>query len=352
MSMHKISIDSKIEGLVDFYVSKMNNKGGQSVSETLLDKFITNIERGNIIVQDPAYDVISYIQKLKECYYTLLSAHPTEFPDIESRFNSIIPTTEIANVNLRKVKDDNGNNLVDPKNLLLYKEIVRGLRYDYIQTKVFPSIMRQIGVKTCVYCNAQFAITTEADQAFYQLDHFYPKSKYPYLSGNFFNLQPCCASCNLHKLDNDEMTHGKYNVSMWKELGDEEDDLYRFEIDNASLAKYQVNHNRNVLSVRFLPTNPSLPETVKLAETVDKTFKLSQLYNEHSDVAEEIVWKKQIYSKSYIDSLKEAFGATYGDLASDFDRFISGTYLDKKDIYKRPLAKFIQDITEQLHFEN
>lgn len=349
--MYKITIDSKIEGLVDFYIREMSNKDGKSKSETLLDEFATNIECGNILVQDSAYDLISYIQKLKGCYYTLLSAHPKEFPDIESKFNSIIPTTEIANVKLRKEKDDNGNNLVAPKNLLLYKEIVRCLRYDYIQTKVFPGIMRQIGIKTCVYCNAQFAITTKGGQTFYQLDHFYPKSKYPYLSANFFNLQPCCGSCNLHKLDNDEMTHGKYNISMWKDLGDEEDDLYRFEIDNASLADYQVNHNRNVLSIRFLPRTSSLPETVKLTEFVDKTFKLSQLYNEHSDVVEEIVWKKQIYSKSYIDSLEEAFSATYGNLTSDLDRFISGTYLDKKDIYKRPLAKFIQDIMEQLRLE-
>lgn len=350
MSMHKIPIDSNIECLVNFYVKKMSNKNGDSMSESLLGKFIENIEHGNIVMQDSGYDVISYIRKIKECYKKLLKAHPREFPTIESRFNSIIPTTDIASVKLRKVKDRNGNNLNEPKSLLLYKEIVRCLRYDYVQAMVFPNIMRQIGIKTCVYCNAQYAIATKGGHVFYQLDHFYPKSKYPYLSVNFFNLQPCCGSCNLHKLDNDEMTHGKYNVSMWREMDDEVDDLYKFEIDNASLATYQVNHN-NMLSVKFLPAAPLLPETVKLAETADKTFKLSQLYNEHSDVAEEIVWKKQIYSKSYIDSLKEAFSATFGNIASDFDRFIAGTYMDKRDIYKRPLTKFVQDIAEQLHFE-
>lgn len=351
MSMHKITIDSNIEHLKDSYVKTMSNKGKGSRSEALLDKLITNIKCGNIIVLDSAYDVIPYIQKLKERYYALLIAHPKDFPAIELSFNSIIPTKDIANVKLRKVKDRNGNTLVTPKNLFLYEEIVKCLRYDYIRTKVFPTIMRQIGVKTCVYCNAQFAITTKANQTFYQLDHFYPKSRYPYLSGSFFNLQPCCSSCNLHKLDNDEMTHGKYNISMWKEMDDDEDDLYKFEIDSASLANYQINQDRDVLLMKFLAANSSLAETVKLAEKMDKTFKLSQLYNEHSDVAEEIIWKKQIYSKSYIDSLKEAFGTAYGDLSSDFDRFIIGTYLDKRDIYKRPLAKFIQDITEQLHFE-
>ena len=347
--MHKITIDSNIECLVNSYISKMSNKNGNSMSESLLDKFIKAIERRNIVVQDSGYDVISYIRKIKECYKKLLKAHPKEFPTIESRFNSIIPATDVASVKLRKVKDDNGKNLTEPKSLFLYKEIVRCLRYDYVQAQAFPNIMRQIGIKTCVYCNAQYAIATKSGHVFYQLDHFYPKSKYPYLSANFFNLQPCCGSCNLHKLDNDEMTHGKYNVSMWREMDDEEDDLYRFEIDNASLATYQVNHN-NMLSVKFLPANPLRPEIVELAETADKTFKLSQLYNEHSDVAEEIVWKKQIYSKSYIDSLKEAFSTVYGNLASDFERFIAGTYWDKRDIYKRPLAKFIQDITEQLHF--
>ena len=211
------------------------------MSESLLSKFIKDIEHGNIIVQDSGYDVISYIRKIKECYKKLLKVHPKEFPTIESKLNSIIPTTDV---------DDNGNNLTEPKNLFLYKEIVRCLRYEYVQAKVFPNIMRQIGIKTCVYCNAQYAIATKSGHVFYQLDHFYPKSRYPYLSANFFNLQPCCGSCNLHKLDNDEMTHGKYNVSMWREMDDEVDDLYSFEIDNASLATYQVNHN-NMLSVNY-----------------------------------------------------------------------------------------------------
>lgn len=351
MAIHKITIDTYVNVLVNKYVERMSNKNSGSRTETLLDKLIGNIINGYIVPECFEDNVQPYIESIKEQYKNLLVVHPKDFPQIESVFNAIIPTEEVANVKLVKRKDDNGNDLAHPETLWLHKEITRCLRYDHIQSKVFPFFMRQLGIKTCVYCNAQYAITTKDNQALYQLDHFYPKSRYPYLSSSFFNLQPCCSICNIHKSDSNGIIYGEYNISMWKEKDDDQNDYFKFEIEPSSLASYQINHDIDKIDIKFLPIHPLQSELEELTKEVDKTFKLSDLYHEHNDVVEEVIWKKQIYSQSYIDSLKEAFNEKFEDIASDFPRFISGTYLDKDAIYKRPLAKLVQDIAKQIHLE-
>nr|WP_288934776.1 hypothetical protein [uncultured Allomuricauda sp.] len=63
----------------------------------------------------------------------------------------------------------------------------------------------RLNVNYCPYCNmavSQTVIRTNAlteeqrISALYQLDHFYPQSRHPYLAVSFFNLIPGCAPCN------------------------------------------------------------------------------------------------------------------------------------------------------------
>lgn len=63
----------------------------------------------------------------------------------------------------------------------------------------------QLNIKFCPYCNEcsvpNISRTNNLTghqkiSALYQLDHFYPKSRHPYLSVSFFNLIPGCSSCN------------------------------------------------------------------------------------------------------------------------------------------------------------
>ena len=73
--------------------------------------------------------------------------------------------------------------------------IVWALNYDGVREDVMPHYVKKMHLTACSYCNAQYAITTGEDEAgkrwaMYQLDHFKPKSKYPYLCVSFFNLQP------------------------------------------------------------------------------------------------------------------------------------------------------------------
>lgn len=55
---------------------------------------------------------------------------------------------------------------------------------------------KKIGVKICPYCNRSFIYTTPKKGTRPQYDHYYPKSKYPYLALSMYNLIPCCPVCN------------------------------------------------------------------------------------------------------------------------------------------------------------
>jgi len=97
------------------------------------------------------------------------------------------------------------------KNIFNYKNY-RTKQYcvDYFKT---------FGLDYCPYCNmTEIYVTSmtpgmseqDADTAFFELDHFYPQSRYPYLSLSFFNLIPACRNCNAtlkREIDFDIDTH-------------------------------------------------------------------------------------------------------------------------------------------------
>lgn len=67
-------------------------------------------------------------------------------------------------------------------------------------------LQRQLGVKVCPYCNRMYTTTLFGENRIRpDFDHFYPQSKYPYLSVSLFNLIPSCSMCNRKKSDTAEV---------------------------------------------------------------------------------------------------------------------------------------------------
>lgn len=67
-------------------------------------------------------------------------------------------------------------------------------------------LQRQLGVRVCPYCNRMYTTTLFGeDKIRPDFDHFYPKSKYPYLAVSLFNLIPSCSMCNKRKGDKAEV---------------------------------------------------------------------------------------------------------------------------------------------------
>jgi len=60
----------------------------------------------------------------------------------------------------------------------------------------------KLGLKTCPYCNRNYTFVVKKGKLRPEIDHFYPKTIYPYLAVNFFNLIPSCQTCNKTKSNN------------------------------------------------------------------------------------------------------------------------------------------------------
>ena len=61
-----------------------------------------------------------------------------------------------------------------------------------------------------------------------------------------------------------------------------------------------------------------------------------------------IVLKSIIYKETYLKSLRNSFKKLYPDKIPMAERLLVGNYNNVKDIHKRPMAKFTQDIAKQL----
>jgi hypothetical protein len=62
---------------------------------------------------------------------------------------------------------------------------------------------------------------------------------------------------------------------------------------------------------------------------------------------EELILKAKIYTKTYKKALLKSFPKLLTSVNLS-NRLILGNYIDSNEIHKRPMAKFMQDIAQQL----
>ncbi|MBU1667388.1 hypothetical protein KKC13_03155 [bacterium] len=202
-------------------------------------------------------------------------------------------------------------------------------------------------LKTCPYCNMGYILISERDKDSKnglrpEIDHFFPKSDYPYLAMSFYNLIPSCKVCN----------HTKGSKDTYKD-----ELLSPYEIDENTFKLTYRPTNMNFLQVKKRKYNTNNFE-VEIKDKNNKQddkdrkdsndyFKLDKLYAQHKDVVLELLVKRTIYSKSYIAELKKNFRLTDDEIY----RFLFCNYKDGEEFNKRPLSKLIKDITDELGFK-
>lgn len=268
----------------------------------------------------------SYVQHIIDKWDELILLEPP-FDDMIHEFEEIYVAEQIANMDIGNSKQK------------FYEKIVDAMRYDYVQEKVYCKIINHLGIKTCVYCNAQYAFSYGNGKNHfqnYEIDHWLPKSKYPYLCTSFFNLQPSCPKCNKSKSNKDDIipfclyTHDKSKLSP-----------FEFYVLQVSYIQYLVTHDLDVLRIIFSSNENGLKDNM------DELFHISTQYQAHKDIVEELIWKKNIYNHTILEIYQDNF-KQLAFKQSDFNRFILNNYDKDEDILKRPLSKMIQDIAKQL----
>ena len=300
---------------------------------------------------------IAYVENIICRYNKLNNLHPKKWDKYISDFEGILSVDELkVIIKFRKKKP-----------MRFYDHIIRAMDFDRIREVIFKKYIKHksLDFRTCVYCNAQFAVTSVPEPSFikvemkrtrqhgarfkyiptkygatYDIDHNKPKSKYPFLCTNFFNLLPVCPNCNRRK-NNDEV---EFNVYSWDNI--EERPLH-FELDPKDIIDFVTNDRCD----NMYPKLKDKTDGAGLAKAFNEKFHIDAIYKELTDEVEELLWRVKIYN----DSGRNILMTQYPNLHInnfDIDRFIHGTYMNHKDAFKRPLTIMKQDIYEQIRKRN
>lgn len=214
--------------------------------------------------------------------------------------------------------------------------ILKAFNYEGYRHNKLILLAEKLNVKSCPYCNMNYTLFAENGNhrdklAKFQFDHFFDKADYPFLSMSLYNLIPSCAVCN----------HGKSTGHLSLKFHPYDSciaDQFHFEVANPLSLYSGGKIDRIELNM--------IPDKVTQAEIneFDDTFHLHALYRRHGDIAQE-VFDKAYEEPYYMDSSSFKF---LNDATSEYMfRLTYGAYMDKDEIEKRPMSKFIQDLRKQ-----
>ncbi len=216
--------------------------------------------------------------------------------------------------------------------LLFYIFVERGYEKFFSQGKNKKNysayeFVEKLGLDTCPYCNRNYTFVVRKGKLRPEIDHFYPKTIYPYLAVNFFNLIPSCQTCNKTKSNNMNFD--------WINPYDIQKNSFKFtyvpnSIDFSIVEKEKYNFNSFEIEINGHEKNIEL-------------FRLRELYKQHKDIVLELLIKKAYYPQSYIDELSK-----FGFSKDEIYRYLFSNYKKEDDLHKRPLSKLIRDILEEL----
>jgi len=218
-----------------------------------------------------------------------------------------------------------------------YNEFTSSFKYDDRGNEYGAyKFVELLNLKTCPYCNRNYISMIEKKvqydkQRRPELDHFHPKSMYPFLAVNYYNLIPSCSTCNKLKSDDDAlMLLHPYD----KKVKDVE-------------VTYWLNDMKfyNVKSLKDITfdSEPSIDIEIDIPIANKRIFQLERLYQEHTDIVIELILKHLHYPDSYINELSK-----FGYNKEQIYRFVFSNYLEENEFSKRPLAKLTRDIAEEL----
>lgn len=223
--------------------------------------------------------------------------------------------------------------------------------YDDILNRVLVAgtprhqLLSAMNVPVCPYCNRQYITlfsnrkkgsktrTNPVKETTADLDHFYIKSKYPYLSLSLYNFIPSCQICNSRFKGTLDFYVYPHVYPYKEEFGDD----VKF---TTKLDAFQSGDKGTIELINY-SGNEAVQNSIS-------TFMLEEVYQSHSAYVQDIHRKAEKYNKEMIESLKTQFGDLLGDNRSIMDD-LYGQYLDRTKFYLRPLAKLTRDILAECY---
>lgn len=228
------------------------------------------------------------------------------------------------------------NNLSTEKDFKVFKKSFEKLYQNELseKTDLKKSFFKMLNLNVCPYCNRNFInpiykkkIATGSFGTFPpDIEHFFPKSIYPFLSLSISNLLPSCTFCN--KIKHSVDTY-KYNFKSPYEIKDCD---FSFDFEPISIKKRKI----NIISKD--------PECKNI-----EILNLDDLYREiHSQYINDIFFEVQKENNYYKIFLKK-FNVNKPSIQDKIYKKKFRNYFDERDFNKHPLSKLTKDLFNHIN---
>lgn len=204
-------------------------------------------------------------------------------------------------------------------------------------------LAEHIGRNSCTYCNRQYTLTVSGKNNNERItrpafDHWFPKSRFPLLSLNLYNLIPCCAVCNSGAKGDKVFQLTKF-VHPYKQKDDDPKFKFVPAITDKDKGEWTVVLQRDKVA------HPEVDNTIK-------AFELDRIYDMHGPLeVKELLEFAQAYSNTYLQQIYNDMSKSLGAVGfsqEEVYRMLFGTESIPAKYLDRPLSKMKHDIMEYL----
>lgn len=233
-----------------------------------------------------------------------------------------------------------------PNQLFCYKKLQTGNK-NWNRHK----LLSLIGIEICPYCQRNYISSYEEsndEKTTADLDHFYPKSLYPFLALSLYNFIPSCQICN----------------SRFKGNKDTRDSIYPYEEGFDELGvKFKTSKEviSEILGERYSDFYVKIDyENLKNKEDGEKVknsienLELDRVYKKsHNQYIQNLLYNIEKYPENYLENCVEMFESNVDkkkQLEEYFKDIVKEPYR-KRIENGEPLAKLTKDILEEFNIK-
>lgn len=196
-------------------------------------------------------------------------------------------------------------------------------------------LMTASNTRVCPYCGRQY-ITTWEGKTTSSCDHYYPKSSYPLLCINMYNLVPCCHVCNSVMKGKPESDTKSLHLNPYIDPSD----CLKFKVKTETVGSI-FNISEEVTEIEIIEENIKDEAQRLRAEMSRKIFHLKEVYQYHKREAFEL---RRALREEENEKYQEIFQNNFAGLSA----IHSYAFLYRgREMTEEPLVKFKKDIEEQ-----
>ncbi len=230
-------------------------------------------------------------------------------------------------------KDANGKFVRNSRGKLVRMQLYEDLFHTYgkVSQKMFDDVVKmnvflvqQTGLTVCPYCNRDYINCRSEKLAGAQLDHFFPRSRYPIFSVCLYNLVPVCGNCNHIKLDDMQEFASPFD----EEIDWEHDVQFSYELLDLDRKKIVI-HARGPIK-----------------QNIDK-MQIEAAYQIHEMEVNELLDKVKMYSQTQLEEYEKVF-AEMGLSEQELKQMVFGKKITEDNFRKKPLGRMMRDLEKEL----